>query len=149
MIDEAGAMTRLTSSPGAGMGFIIACILACGCSRKSAGSPQFAGDGKPDAPSQVAQVGAQPETKSNRPANPDAILVAVRQNIQSDSRIKIKQIQVSYEHGTIKLKGKVATDDELLFAGNDALIVDGVQGVANCLSVERFKGSPAQPLPPG
>ena len=142
-------MTRLTSSSGACIGFIIACILACGCSRKSAESPNIAGDSKAGGSSQGADAGKHSGTESNAPADNGAILAAVRQNIQSDSRIKIKQIQVSYEHGTIKLKGKVGTDDELLFAGNDALKVDGVQGVANCLSGERYKGSPAQPLPAG
>src|SRR5205823_4799793 len=142
-------MTTRTNSTKGGMAFLIAGILACGCSRKSAESPTVAGDGKAGGSSQVANVGKHSEAENSAPTTPDAILAAVRQSIQSDPNIKSKQIQVSYEHGIIKLKGKVARDDELIIAGNDALRVDGVQGVANCLSTERYKGSPAQPLPPG
>jgi outer membrane protein OmpA-like peptidoglycan-associated protein/osmotically-inducible protein OsmY len=124
-------------------------LTTCSCSRKSSESPKDRGDAKVRDSNQVSNIADRTESGKNTPADQAAIVAAVRQNIQSAPIIKSKQIQVSYEHGTIKLKGRVGTDDEVIAAGSEALKVAGVQGVANYLSAETFQSSPAQPLPAG
>src|SRR2546423_9628732 len=100
-------MTRLTNSTKAGMVFLIACILACGCSRKSAESPKVAGDGKAGGSSQVANVGKHSEAENSAPTTPDAILAAVRPSIPSHPNTQRKEINGRYERGIIKLKRQV------------------------------------------
>lgn len=99
---------------------------------------------------QSASGGASSSSSTHTPATGDAAIIAeVQQNINSDTRIKSKQINVGFAHGTITLKGMVGSDQEVILAGNDALQVAGVLGVANYLAAKQFRGSPARPLPAG
>jgi len=74
------------------------------------------------------------EVSTEKPGAVPDVVTAVQQRIASDSRIKSRQIQISLDNGTAKLTGTVATENEVTFAGLDAIEVPGVEGVANYLS---------------
>ena len=72
----------------------------------------------------------------------DGIATTVREKIASNPKIRsltpqwrdyTPMINVTVNNGIVELRGKVATDEETLAAGNSALWVEGVRGVANYL----------------
>src|SRR5215472_10240250 len=91
----------------------IASSLMCGCSRKSANSTSGHVDAKAGGSNPAADISARGEGPTSVAGDPAAIVAAVRQNIASNEDIpSSKAIQISYEHGIVKLKGKVATSGE-------------------------------------
>jgi outer membrane protein OmpA-like peptidoglycan-associated protein/osmotically-inducible protein OsmY len=101
------------------------------------------------------------DVKTNNTGDPkaDAIATAVRDRIASNPNIKSKTprwrdytptINVTVNNGIVELRGKVATDEETVAAGNTALGVGGVRGVANYLVAvggEKMSSERAQPHP--
>jgi osmotically-inducible protein OsmY len=129
---------------------VMALVIAAGCTRKVADAGKIA-----DATESTDGAKGNNSTKGIvSTQDTGAIAAEVRQRIASDPNIKSKQprwreftptIQVRFHDGTIKLTGTVATDDESNAAGNDAIQVAGVQGVAGYASA-RFKFSIASSI---
>ena len=87
------------------------------------------------------------EAAAEKPRAVPDIIAAVQQRIASDTRIKSKQVQISFDNGSVQLTGVVTKEDELIFVGLDALEVPGVDGVANYLIYpEKFHDSSAHIL---
>jgi outer membrane protein OmpA-like peptidoglycan-associated protein len=145
---ELGETTmRLSLAGNRRLVLVMASLLLCSCSHKSSGPPNTSEAGSAASSSAPSNTAERSATKDA--AGESAIVAAVRQKIESDEDIKSsKSIQISYANGIVKLTGKVDDSDEAWAAGDAALKVDGIQGIANCLTAEKYSwGSPARPVP--
>lgn len=132
----------------------LVCILT-GCSRKSANNSNTS-DTASTGDANAVNTGDVKSTKTGD-SKADAIATAVRDKIASNPNIRSKEprwrdfsptINVTFNNGIAELRGKVATDEETVAAGNAALWVEGVRGVANFLVAVGSQRMGTQPPPP-
>src|ERR1041385_4048191 len=111
---------------------LAAVIIVASCSRKS---------GTNETSDATTSEGDVKTTKTGDPKT-DAVAIAVRKRIASEPNIRSKipqwrdftpTVNVIVNNGIVELRGKVAMDEETVAAGNAALSVAGVRGVANYL----------------
>lgn len=70
------------------------------------------------------------------------VAAEVQANLQRDTRIPSRGVEVIADRGVVTLTGYVATDDERAFAAIDSAHVDGVKTVINNLVVQQARANP-------
>jgi hypothetical protein len=77
-----------------------------------------------------------PRTDAERTADA-AAAAGVEAALDADSRIFARHIDVAVDRGVVHLGGFVWTDDDYLFARNDAAAVPGIKNVVNQMELMR------------